>query len=129
MPDVMTHNTYLTLELKKTTDQLHELEEKLRAGEVDPRVLTDFREAINHVRHTAWAVQRWVDEDKGGGDPFAVITMVTAERVRITKKLINELLIDFESTDMSLDTPGILELHKAVHDLHDRLKMFVHPKK
>ena len=116
----------LTAQLRIASDQLKVLENQIRLGNVDLRVLTDFREALNHVRHTSWAVQKWCEEEKrDGGDPFSVMSMVAAERVRITTQLIKELLIDFESNDMELDTPGLHDLHKSVAALFDRLKMVV----
>jgi hypothetical protein len=36
------------------------LQEVLSSGEVDPRLLSDFRDALHRVRNTAWAAQKYV---------------------------------------------------------------------
>ena len=40
--------------------ELQRLHEVLLAGDLEPRVLTDFRDALNRVRTAAWAAQQYV---------------------------------------------------------------------
>jgi hypothetical protein len=50
----------LTARLRATTAELQELENSVVSGDLDPRVLSEFRNAVDHIRNTAWAVQQWV---------------------------------------------------------------------
>src|SRR5947209_7285965 len=49
----------VNFQLKKTSSELFQLEHAIRSGGIDGRILTDFRDAVDHVRKTAWAVQEW----------------------------------------------------------------------
>jgi hypothetical protein len=116
----------LTAQLERASEQLKNVEERLvSGGDVDLRVLSDFRESVNHIRHTSWAVQKWVQEKhKSGGDPFRVLGMLVAERVRVATKLIGELVIDAESGELNFETPGVLELAGAVDQLAKQLRSY-----
>ncbi len=65
------------------------------------------------------------EEQRSAGDPFTVMAMVVAERVRITRQLVCELTRDLEGGDVDFDTPGLPELHRAVKSLLERLTPFV----
>src|SRR5260370_37060895 len=49
----------VNFQLKKTSAELLQLEHAIRTGGIDQRIMTDFRDAVDHVRKTAWAVQEW----------------------------------------------------------------------
>lgn len=116
----------LASELQKAGEELKSLEAKVKTGMVDMRVLIEFRTAMNHMRHTAWAVQKWVEEEqRKGGDPFAVLAMVMAERVRVTTLVATELAHDIESGDVDFQMSGLPELYRAIKNLLDLLRPFV----
>ena len=46
--------------LEKAISELQGLDELLLSGDVDPRILADFRDALNRVRTSAWAAQQYV---------------------------------------------------------------------
>jgi hypothetical protein len=48
--------------LKATTDELQKLEKLVISGGCAPRVLCAFRDAVDSIRQTAWAVQQVVLE-------------------------------------------------------------------
>ena len=41
--------------LKAAIAELGGVQTLLLAGDLDPRILTDFRDAVNRIRNTAWA--------------------------------------------------------------------------
>jgi hypothetical protein len=41
--------------LKTAIEEIGGIQSLLVAGELDPRILADFRDAVNRVRNTAWA--------------------------------------------------------------------------
>jgi hypothetical protein len=110
----------ITSRLKAATAELQELEELVQSGELDSRVLSEFRNSVDHIRGTAWAVQQWVGL-KDSGDPYAVLPKLSAERVRRATQLTNDLVLDLQSGEVGLETEGLAGLFSAVDDLHRRL--------
>ncbi len=108
--------------LEAATSELQQLELMVQSGELDQRVLAEFRNAIDHIRTTAWAVQKWVGlANESGGDPFSVLPIMSAERVRRATQINHDISLDIQSSDVGIDTKGILELFNAVDDLRGRL--------
>jgi hypothetical protein len=114
----------ITSRLQAATAELQELEELVKSGELDSRVLNEFRNSVDHIRGTAWAVQQWVGL-KESGDPYAVLPKLSAERVRRATQLTNDLVLDLQSGDVGLETEGIAGLFSAVDDLHRRLGLLL----
>jgi hypothetical protein len=114
----------ITSRLQAATSELQELGELVKSGELDSRVLNDFRNAVDHIRGTAWAVQQWVGL-KESGDPYAVLPKLSAERVRRATQLTNDLVLDLQSGDVGVETEGLAQLFSAVDDLHRRLGLLL----
>jgi len=110
----------LTERLHQATAELRDLAQALPAGDIDGRVLVEFREAVNHVRQTAWAVQQWIQLKQEHADPFSVISMLAVERVRVAVLLMKTLTLDFDSSDVSMATEGIGDLHNAAKGFIER---------
>jgi hypothetical protein len=112
----------ITTRLEAATRELNALEELVKSGDLDSRVLSEFREAVDHVRSTTWAVQKWIGlSDESGGDPFTVLPIMSAERVKRAIQISTDLSLDLQTIEVGIDTPGIIELFNAVDDLHRRL--------
>ena len=112
----------ITARLEASTGELHELEELAKTGKLDSRVLAEFRYAVDHIRNTTWAVQKWIGlSDQSGGDPFSVLPIMSAERVKRATQISSDLSPDLQSIEVGIDTPGIVDLFNAVDDLHRRL--------
>jgi len=112
----------LTERLDAATHELQRLEELVKSGALDQRVLSELRNAVDHIRTTAWAVQKWVGlAEQSGGDPFSVLPVMSAERVRRATQISNDLCLDLQCGDVGLETKGIVDLYNAVGDLHHRL--------
>lgn len=107
----------VTFELKKATAELREIEERLRAGGVDLRVLRDFRDAVDYVRKTAWVVYEWQERETLRRDTSTVLPLLTAERIRRVIQLHASILTDLTSRHAGPDTPGLRELMKSIADL------------
>ena len=107
--------------LQAATTELHELEQLIKSGDLDSRVLRDFRGAVDHVRTTAWSVDQWVRLREQGRDPYTVLPVLSAERVRRTTQLAKDLDLDLQSVEVGLETEGLGELVQAVDSLHRHL--------
>ncbi len=109
--------------LQKASEELRALETLLASEqEVDPRVLLDFREAVNYVRHAAWVTQQWLDQKRENRDGAPMLSLLTAERVRIAGNLARSLTADLVGADITRDTPGIATLAENVERLWERLR-------
>ena len=111
----------LSERLTVATHELQELEKLVISGDFSPRVLSDFRSAIDNIRQTAWAVQQWIELQQQERDPYSVLGILAAERVRRATQITRDLTIDLESMEVSLETLGLADLFHAVESLHMRL--------
>lgn len=109
--------------LKAATDELQKLEKLVLSGDCAPRVLTDFRDAVDSIRQTAWAVQQWSVLQLEHRDPYSVLGVLEEERVRRAAQIAKDLTLDLESLELGLDTPGLANLFRAIDGLHQRLAL------
>jgi len=114
----------LNFELRKASAELLRLEQGIKSGEIDPLILREFRDAVDYVRKTAWAVQEWRERQMQHRDPSTVLSLLTLERIRRATTLTHDLLGDLSAQDVSRRTEGITELHDAVSVLHKRLTQY-----
>ena len=116
------NSSTITARLEAATAELHRLEELVKTGDLDSRVLSEFRNAVDHIRSTTFAVQKWIGlNEQSGGDPFSVLPIMSAERVKRATQITNDLCLDLQTVDIGIDTPGVTELFSAVDDLRRRL--------
>jgi hypothetical protein len=112
----------VTARLEAATSELHQLEKLVKSGELDSRVFSEFRNAVDHIRSTTWAVQKWLGlKNESGGDPYFVLPIMSAERVKRATQIANDLSLDLQTVDVGIDTPGVAELFNACDNLHRRL--------
>lgn len=111
----------LTGRFQTATSNLAELEQLVKSGDVDPRVLQEFRDSVDLIRGTAWAVQQWIGLKEKSADPYSLLPMLAAQRVQRATQLARDLTVDLESVEIDLATPGLKELFDAVSRLHEQL--------
>lgn len=114
----------LNFQLRKTSAELLRLEQGIKSGDMDPLILRDFRDAVDYVRKTAWAVQEWRERQIQNRDPSTVLSLLTLERIRRATTLTHDLLEDLKTQDVSGRTEGVAELQRAVEQLHRRLGQY-----
>ena len=125
MSETPQNQSQLTNQLQQVTDELTRLKESIHSGDVDARVLREFRWAVDHIRLSAWAVSRWLEEDKERGDPYRILPYLVAERVRRATSLSRELTADLSAFEAGVETPGLAELHGATEQLLNCLEPLV----
>ena len=111
----------LTTRLQNATANLAEIEQLVKSGDVDPRVLQEFRNSVDLIRRTAWAVQQWIGLKETSADPYSLMPVLAAQRVQRMTQLARDLTMDLESVEVDLATPGLKELYEAVSRLHEQL--------
>lgn len=115
----------LSSRLKKTNEELKNLEGSVKTGMINVKVLMDFRKAAERARQAGAAVQQWLDTQGKGNDPYKLMAQVMSQRVEMATQFVREVTHDLESGDVDFDTPGLQELNKAVRTLAERLsKLF-----
>ena len=111
--------------LKKTNEELKNLQDSVKTGMLNVKVLMDFRKAAERARQASAAVQQWLESQGKGNDPYRLLAQVMAQRVEMATQLVKEVTHDLESGDVDFDTPGLSELTRAVRTLTERLsKLF-----
>lgn len=111
----------ITERLQKTTEDLRELEQLIVAGDFSPRILSDFRNAVDSIRQTARVAQMWVGLQQQHRDPYAAMSTLAGDRVRRATDIAKEITIDLQSMEVDFGTEGLTDLFHAIQALHERL--------
>jgi hypothetical protein len=114
----------VTFRLKVAIDDLLKLEKDMkdaRSGGMDPRVLREFRDAVDYVRKTAWALQELQERQAHQRDTATVRSLLTDERVRRATQLSKALASDLDTHEVNDATPGTAELYRSIEILYQRL--------
>jgi len=102
--------------------EVNELEQNLVKDRVDPRLIAQIHDAVEHLRQTAWTAQQWVELHSSGGDPFDVLPQLEAERMHMLGKLAHNVTADIDATSVTRYTVGISELYETIEQLYRRLR-------
>jgi hypothetical protein len=105
--------------LQRVTNELRDIENLLVLEKLDLSVLTDFRDAVNRVRTTAWAVAQYLETGTTGEQSAAVLSLLANERVRVTYRLCR--LIDGDLANGRIQSGPLVQLYLASQDLAQRL--------
>jgi len=107
--------------LQRTTEELKTLEQLIVSGDFSPRILSEFRNAVDSVRQTARVVQMWMGLQQQRRDPYSVMSTLSEDRVRRATQMAKDLTIDLQSLEVDFGTEGLTELFQAIESLHERL--------
>jgi HAMP domain-containing protein len=127
MPHNAQEKPELSSRLKKTNDELRDLQTSVKTGMINVKVLMEFRNATERARQASAAVQGWLDAQGKGNDPYKLMAQVMTQRVEMATQLLQDVTHDLESGDLEFDTPGLGELAKTVHSLAEQMRrLFPH---
>lgn len=125
MPSQRTKNSAVSGKLKTAIADLRILENLLRCDELDPRLLVDFRDALNRVRNVAWAAQQSVAARLSDGGGAGVSSILATERVRAAYQLCRILQEDLGHDEIEFQKGQLSELYTVAaaltRQLSDRL--------
>jgi len=119
----------VNFQLKKACADLVKLEYDMRSGPIDPRVLGEFRDAVDNVRKTAWAIQEWQERQLLHQDPYTVLPLLTAERIRRATQLCDALATASAAHEVARESVGIDEFLRAVEGVHESLLVLLKDRK
>jgi hypothetical protein len=116
----------LSRRLAKAIPELRRLQKLLLTGEnLDPRILTDFRDALNHVRNTAWSAHQsahqYIASQNTERDSSSVLSVVAGERVRVAYQLCQAIQADLKSNDIKFQAGQLIQLSLAAKALIEQL--------
>jgi hypothetical protein len=109
----------------RTIEELNQVEQGLVIEKVDPRIIAQFHDAVEHLRQTAWSVVQWVELNSSGGDPFEVLPQLEAERMHMLRKLAHNVTADLDSGSVTRFTEGISNIYEEVQALYRGLRKIV----
>jgi hypothetical protein len=84
--------------------------------------LREFRQTLDNIRMTAWTVSELINARQTQKDPQAVISFLTAERLRRFSQMVQDLCGDLEREGSSWPTQGIKTLEASLTQLRERLR-------
>ncbi len=113
--------------IASAASELRKLEDQVTSNEdgLDPRLLSEFRSAVDHARSTTAAIQQWVDLQEQDRDPFPVLTAIESSRIRLTSAFMRELVMDIDANTLHLGSEGVKELYEAARQLHLRIEQLI----
>jgi hypothetical protein len=118
-------SSQMSTQITRTIEELNQVEQGLVIDKVDPRVIAQFHDAVEHLRQTAWSVVQWVDLNSSGGDPFEVLPQLEAERMHMLRKLAHNVTADLDSGSVTRFTEGISNIYEEVQALYRGLRKIV----
>jgi hypothetical protein len=89
----------------------------LSGGDIDERLLCDFRAAVNRVRNTAWGVQQYVSRKEVGQDTANVMKFIAGDRVRAAYSLCQTISADLKRSDLDFQAGSLVALQEAAQKL------------
>ena len=108
--------------LAKAITELRRLQKLLLSGEgLDPRILTDFRDALNHVRNTAWSAHQYIASQASDQNSTSVLSVLAGERFRVAYQICQAIQADLKSSDIKFQTGQLIQLSRAVMALAEQL--------
>jgi hypothetical protein len=103
-------------QVARITSELNRLDQLLKAGRVDARVLSEFRHAVDRVRTSGWQVQVWLE-----GDAKALSALLMEERIRLATRLAQQLASEIPGS-AGQGVLGLGTLREAIGKLDQALE-------
>jgi hypothetical protein len=111
----------LNFQLRKTSDELVKIGQAIRSGGVDSRILEEFRDSVDYVRKTAWAVQEWQERQLQKHNTKTVLPLITSVRIRRATQMSKAITSDLSSHEVTRETPGMHEFFRTIESLYQRV--------
>ena len=122
MSTVARSSVSISVRLEKVTDELRKIQELLTSeAEVDSSILTDFRDAVNRVRNTAWAVEQFANSKLTETDPTTVLSVLAGERIRVAYQICQLIEGDLANSDIQFQKGQLLQMREIAKSLEKKL--------
>jgi hypothetical protein len=109
--------------LRDLSAELRLLDRGLKTNRsLDGAALREFRQAMDNVRLTAWTVDELLNARQSQKNPQAMISFLTAERLRRFSQMAKDLSRDLERNDTSWPAQAIENVEGSLTLLLERLR-------
>jgi len=116
--------------LGELTLELRTLEESLKTNtSVNAAALSDFRQALDNVRLTAWTVSELQNAREIKRDAQAVTSFLTAERLRRFQQMVKDLRADLDHEGSNWSSQSIDDLQESITNLREGLGLLAYSRK
>ena len=113
----------VNFQLKRASAELVKLEQALKSSGIDLHMLKEFRNAVDYIRRSAWAVQEKQERQLRGLHEDTYLSLLVAERISRATQLSTDLTSDLDASQVTHEAKGIAELYRAVERLYQRLSL------
>ena len=104
--------------LRSVSEQFRHLQKwLLLQAQPDLRILDEFRDAINRLRQTAWALQQYGELSADESLSNTVPSILAGERIRTACQLGKLIEADLENSEIQFQKDQLLGLHEAMSRL------------
>ena len=108
--------------LKTAVADLRTLQGLLLSDDLDPRLLSDFRDVLNRIRNVAWAAQQSIVAQLSGEGSTGIDSLLAAERIRATYQLCRLIQEDLGKNEIDFQKGQLAELQSVTAELSKQLK-------
>lgn len=115
----------VNLQVKKTSVELQKLERSLQSEGINPRLLNEFREAMDYLRTASMVVQKLREYQLQGSDEGEMERLLVTDRIRRATNLCVEVATDIENSRVSQEIKGVDEFYRALEQVFDQLRPLV----
>src|SRR5260370_30422449 len=114
----------LSARLRSITSRLKTLDRDLKSNPpLSGATLREFRHVVDNIRMTAWTVNELFNARQNQKNPQAVISFLTAERMRRFSPMAQGLSSDLERGGTSGPAQTVKGLESSRHILRERLRL------
>ncbi len=116
----------ISARLRSVTSRLRSLDRDLKSNPSlsgPGPALREFRQAVDNVRMTAWTVNELLNARESQRNPQAVISFLTAERLRRFSRMARDLSGDLVQAGASWPAQAVSDLKDSLALLRERLTM------
>ena len=112
--------------LQSVSEQFRQLQKwLLLRGQPDLRILAEFRDAINRLRQTAWALHQYGEMSADESSSNTVSSILAGERIRTACQLGKLIEADLENPEIQFQKDQLLGLYEAMSRLAQHVHEYV----
>ena len=86
------------------------------------RELRDLRHALDNLRLAAWTANEWQNAREARKDARAMVSFLTAERLRRIRQMVDDLRADLEHNAATWPANNVTELLASLHLFLEQLR-------
>ena len=112
--------------LQSVSEQFRQLQKwLLLQAQPDLRILAEFRDAINRLRQTAWALHQYGEMSADESSSNTVSSILAGERIRTACQLGKLIEADLENPEIRFQKDQLLGLYEAMSRLAQHVHEYV----